>query len=268
VASSVSRLRKQFTNSQPASSDIDTNDEEPFTVFHSTRSNKKRRRHETPPHTVKTVGVNRSTAKVKRGPLIVGKSATSGNCGIIAAGQPIKKSVFCIDNVSPNYSVGDVCDFVSDMSINVISCFEVKPRKRRSDSGDDPVCRKAFRLCINRNDRDQLLEANKWPANVVIYDYFFTSKNQTSAKTPVSTVYNGNTGNATTTTELSADSSSVVTQHGTKPMAEISDNDRDVIEQAKDHNEDMDSTILESHTDESTVNCNIATEQNYNHGAT
>jgi len=86
VASSVSHLRKQFINNQPASSDIDTNDEAPFTEFHSTRSNKKRRRRETPPHTVKTVGVNQSTAKVTRGPLIVGKSATSGNSGIIAAG--------------------------------------------------------------------------------------------------------------------------------------------------------------------------------------
>jgi len=167
-----------------------------------------------------------------------------------------------------HYSVDDVCDFVSDMSINVISCFEVKPCKRRSDSGDDPVCRKAFRLCINGNDRDQLLEANKWPANVVIYDYFFTSKNQTSAKMPVSTEYNGNTGNTTTTTELSAGSSSVVTQNGTKPMAEIGDSDRDVIKQAKDHNEDMDFTILESCTDESTVNCNMASKQNINHGAT
>jgi len=75
-------LRKQFANSQPASSDIDTNDEEPFTEFHSTWSIKKRWR-ETPPHTAKAVGVNQSTAKVKHGPLIVGKSVTSGNSGII-----------------------------------------------------------------------------------------------------------------------------------------------------------------------------------------
>jgi len=64
---------------------------------------------------------------------------------------------------------------------------------------------------------------------------FFTSKNQTSAKTPVITAYNGNNGNTTKTTELSAGSSWVVTQHGTKPVAEISD--RDIIEQAEDHND-------------------------------
>ena len=127
-------------------------------------------------------------------------------------------------------------------------------------------------MCINCNDRDRLLEASKWPANVIIYDYFFKSKNETSAKTPAITAitaitgYNGNTGNTTTTTESSAGSSLVVTQHGAKPVAEI--NDSDIIEQAEEHNEDMDSTILESYTDESTVNCNMATKQNINHGAT
>jgi len=75
-----------------------------------------------------------------------------------------------IFSITLTETIHNYCDFVSDL--NVISCFEVKPRKRRSDSGDDPVCRKAFRLCINRNDRDQLLEANKLPANFVIYDYF------------------------------------------------------------------------------------------------
>jgi len=260
VASSVSHLQKQFINNQPVSSDIDTNDEDPFTVYHSTRSNKKRRRRGTPPHTVTTGDTNLSAAKVKRGPLIVGKSTVSGNSGIIAAAQPIKKSVFCIDNVSPTYSVDDVCNFVSNMSVDVISCFEVKPRKRRSDNGDNPVCRKAFRLCINCNDRDQLLEASKWPANVVIYDYFFKSKNQTSVK------LNVNTGNTTNTiTGSSAGSSSKAPPNSLKPVAEISDSD--IIEQVEDHNSDMDATILESYTDESVANCNMVTKQNSNHGA-
>jgi len=69
----------QIVNPRAVICDMDTNDEAPFTEFHSTRSNKKRRRRETPPHTVKTVGVNQSTARMKRGPLIVGKSTTSGN---------------------------------------------------------------------------------------------------------------------------------------------------------------------------------------------
>ena len=111
---------------------------------------------------------------MKRGPQIVSKSATASNSRIILAIQP--KSVFCIDYVSPTYSVDDVCDFVSRMSINDIAYFEVKLCKRRSDNGDDPVCRMAFRLCINYNDHDRLLEVSKWPANVVIY--FFKSKNQ------------------------------------------------------------------------------------------
>ena len=71
VASLVSHLQKQFTSYQPTSSDIDANDEEPFTNCHSTQSNKKLRRRETPSHTGTTVGVNQPTANVKRGPLIV-----------------------------------------------------------------------------------------------------------------------------------------------------------------------------------------------------
>ena len=58
------------------------------------------------------------------------------------------------------------------MAINVISCFEVKPRRRRDKEGeiDD---RKSFRLCIRADDQDRLLDANKWPNSIVISEWFF-----------------------------------------------------------------------------------------------
>jgi len=43
-----------------------------------------------------------------------------------------KKGCIFVDNVGTSISADDVRSFVSSMSVNVISCFEVKPRWRRS----------------------------------------------------------------------------------------------------------------------------------------
>ena len=86
----------------------------------------------------------------------------------LAAAKPIsKKAVFCIDNINPSYKVDDVRAFVASLSINVVSCFQVNPRRRRNETGsvDD---RKAFRLCIDDTDRNRLLDASNWPRFVVI----------------------------------------------------------------------------------------------------
>jgi hypothetical protein len=109
------------------------------------------------------------------------KSGVSGGSakakGINAPNAPIKKTVFFIDNINPRYSVDDVVNFVSDLHVNIVFCFEVQPRKRYSDDGDNPIPRRAFRLCIHSDDCDFLLDANKWPARVSIYNYFFKEKN-------------------------------------------------------------------------------------------
>ena len=56
------------------------------------------------------------------------------------------------------------------MNINVISCFEVKPRRQRHETG--PILdRKAFRLCIDRDDCERLLVDSHWPESVVISSY-------------------------------------------------------------------------------------------------
>ena len=128
--------------------------------------------------------------------MIVGNSATSGGSisarGIDAADPPIKKSMFCIDNVNPHYSVAYVVNFVSNLHVTVVSCFEVKPRRRYSDYGEDPIARKAFRLCIHSKDSDLLLDASKWPARVAIYDYFFKKKNHTNSKSNEHESWQGN----------------------------------------------------------------------------
>ena len=180
--------RLRLVSDQTAGSENESTDEhfeQPFVEYVYRRSARKRRRES--PHEAAAEIVASKSSQVKRGPLIIGSLATSGGStnarGIDAANPPIKKSVFCVDNVNPRYSVDDVVDFVSKLHVNVVSCFEVKPRRRYSDYGENPVPRKAFRLCIHSSDCDLLLDASKWPAHVVIYDYFFKKKNQTYSKT-------------------------------------------------------------------------------------
>jgi hypothetical protein len=178
-----------YIGDQAAGSDNGSTDgqhEQPFIEYQHHRSARKRRRQGSPQQAAEEVNAGKPS-QVRRGPLIVGSLATSGGSinarGLDAANPPIKKSVYCIDNVNPLYSVDDVVNFVSNLHVTVISCFEVKPRRRYSDYGENPVPRKAFRLCIHSSDCDLLLDASKWPAHVVIYDYFFKKKNQIISQT-------------------------------------------------------------------------------------
>ena len=67
-----------------------------------------------------------------------------------------------------------MCDHVTAMSVRVISCYDAKPRRRRTDT-DDVTDRKAFRLCINSEDCAKLLDATKWPAHVYVSEWYFKS---------------------------------------------------------------------------------------------
>jgi len=62
---------------------------------------------------------------------------------------------------------------VSSLSVEVLSCFEVKPTRRRGESEDDVVNRQAFRLAINAGQRERLLNKSAWPNSVLISDWFF-----------------------------------------------------------------------------------------------
>ena len=63
------------------------------------------------------------------------------------------------------------------MSVTVLTCFEVRSRRRRSndDNTDD---RKAFRLCIFDDDCDRLLNESAWPDSVSVSKWFFKPKQQ------------------------------------------------------------------------------------------
>ena len=98
--------------------------------------------------------LQQSQTRRSRAPLVIVKSVASG-ASVAAAKQIFKKSVFLVDNVAVSHNADDIRSFVSSMAINVISCFEVKPRRRRDEKGDIDD-RKAFRLCIRADDQDPL----------------------------------------------------------------------------------------------------------------
>jgi len=85
-----------------------------------------------------------------------GKSSAAG--AKVAASQIIpRKAIFCLDNLSRRCSVDDIKSFVSILSVEVLSCFEVKPRRRRGESEDDVANREAFRLAVNADQRERLI---------------------------------------------------------------------------------------------------------------
>ena len=104
---------------------------------------------------------------------IIGKSTSPSRQVIIgAAAVParVEKIVFCVDNLSLSTTANDMRQFVTNMGVNVQSCFPTKPRRRgHDDTGDD---RRAFRLCIAKDDTERFLIADSWPVNVVISDWY------------------------------------------------------------------------------------------------
>jgi len=58
------------------------------------------------------------------------------------------------------------------MSVEVVSCFEVRARRRRNEEGgSDCKDPKASRLCIFDDDRTRLLNYDVWPSSVIISDW-------------------------------------------------------------------------------------------------
>jgi hypothetical protein len=132
---------------------------------------------------------NRKTAsvsqKISRKPLVIGRRAQSPGMAVIASAKPrLAKEVFCIDNVDVSLSDNDIIAFVKDMHVRVHSCFETQPRRsaKQRQRGEVPDDRKAFRLCILQEDRDNLLDPDNWPANITVSSWFF--KGQSTVSNP------------------------------------------------------------------------------------
>ena len=108
----------------------------------------------------------------RRGPLVFGKSSTRS---VISAARELKqKAVFYIGNVSVDCSAEKLNAFVTGMNVEVFSCFPVEPRKRR---GGDLFEQRAFRLCINVDHSDRMLNAALWPVSVTVSAWHYKPPN-------------------------------------------------------------------------------------------
>lgn len=179
-------------------------DDRPFTEV---RSRRKRRRTRSALQRTAGVGersttddepatVNKGYMRSRRLPLIVGKSRAQddqgnlSNQGFVAAKKYIKKAVYCVDNVHTSCDVEDLKEFVSSLDVRVISCFRVQPRptpeERRNHTVPDHG---TFRLCIDSEDRLRLLDADKWPSDIIISRWFFKQQKQKQDITIKETVH-------------------------------------------------------------------------------
>jgi hypothetical protein len=106
--------------------------------------------------------------------------SSSVNSKLMAAKPYLGKSVFCVDNVATDVSEEDLVGYVTDMNVNVISCYRVKPRRSlwQRQAGITPSGRNTFRLCVAREDIDKLLNAEMWPEHISISSWTFMKPRQ------------------------------------------------------------------------------------------
>ena len=110
----------------------------------------------------------------RRAPTVYGKASNVRGRNITAAKITRRKVVFCLDNLAKSCTVEDVCEYVSRLSVKVITCFKVNSRRRRDDTDEDEAAdRAAFRLCIHEDEQDKLLDPDAWPDSVKISPWFF-----------------------------------------------------------------------------------------------
>ena len=151
-------------------------DDQSYTIVKSRRTRKCAQSNEP----VNNNNVKNSKQTQQRGkPLLVGKLDNNSplSQGVTAARQEnqfIKKSVFYVGNFDNSDPVEQMRNFVTGMSVDVLSLFETKPRLRRPyDASDEPNT--AFRLCINKDYCNRLLVESKWPACVSVSEWLFKS---------------------------------------------------------------------------------------------
>jgi len=74
---------------------------------------------------------------------------------IKAAKDITPKAIICVSNLNADTSCDEIKQFITSMDVRVLSCFVAKTRF---------VATKAFRICINRDDKQRFLETGNWPS--------------------------------------------------------------------------------------------------------
>jgi len=97
---------------------------------------------------------------------------------IEAARPNIGKATFYIDNVSTSATAESMARFVAAMDIDVLGCYKADPRRTiwQRQHGISPDDRKAFRICIPKEDCERFLDPQKWPAHIAVSQWRFKKK--------------------------------------------------------------------------------------------
>ena len=139
------------------------------------RRNSKRSRQQRTPTEQPAMQRPDGSRNQRRAPLLRGKATASSV--VSAADKLRRKYVFCVDNVSSNCTVDHMKRFIKSMSVTAVSCFEVRSRRRRTDSAGG-VNRKAFRVCVQEDEISRFLNPEAWPDSITISEWFFKSRPQ------------------------------------------------------------------------------------------
>jgi len=125
-----------------------------------------------------------ASAVRKRAPIVVGRMHSSGVSSIVAAKPFLAKSTFYIENLSTDVTTVILTDYITDMGVEVLGCYDVKPRQSRWQRQHNMTTfdRKSFRVCVPREESEQFLNADRWPAHVAISRWIFKQRtdNQSS----------------------------------------------------------------------------------------
>jgi len=107
----------------------------------------------------------------------------SNTCTLKASQNPqIKKSVFKISNLDYCCTVSDVNDYVTNLKVRILTCFELPKGKFEKDGN------KSFRVCIYSNDKAAFLSKDNWSSGILIKEWVFRPKDQPSSVAPNSEI--------------------------------------------------------------------------------
>ena len=140
--------------------------------------------------------------------------------------------------------VNDLCRFVSSLNVRVFSCFPANPRRRPYEMAT-PGDRKAFRLCIDEDDRDRLLNDTKWPESIVISEWYRLDPNTRRQQPTERTSYSHSSESQSN--QVSADIEIMPMASSVNPDATLIDGDATVIYQPVGTTDHADNLITSEH---------------------
>lgn len=134
------------------------------------------------------VGVAFTVVKSKKKkPRKITVGTLEGNSAKINAAKPVLlKSIFHVDNISEKFGPSDIVEHLKSVDIPAVSVFECKSWRKPGPDGEGF---KAFRLCIERQNADRIMERDTWPKGILVRPWKFKTATPgtklSSSETPV-----------------------------------------------------------------------------------